>query len=823
MAGQAPNPTRSDLKSVFNLFFHPGEVTEIRSFGHKGNNSAWEGFATGTVLSGYFDNAIDFGKAAMALDEAGATGVYFIPNPVNSALLARAHNRLKVAKETTKDSDIVCLRWLLVDADPSRPSGISATDEEVARANALIVKIDERFEKEALPAGIYGCSGNGYHAMYLLPDLPNDEPSRSIIKKTLQALSASFSTDQVKIDEKVFNPARIWKLYGTMARKGDSTPDRPHRRSFLCDPPNARSEMTSVSMEQLRWLADQAPGTGHEKEKTYTEEKGGGLNVARYLERYGVPFHIKEHDVGTMYLLDACPFEDHHTCDTKWGDSGIIKQPDGKLLFQCFHDHCSDRTWADVRKKISGNDSLAPFMMNSDREKTAARQSTGKPDPSDPSIFVSLTSLMDDDEPNRPDLWEGEIKQEFLVGISGKWGAMKSLLMQAMALRAAQGEPFLGRRLAEIEVFYFDLENPRAVWKKRMLDLAGTGRPERFHPMTIFGSYQPPVFDTDGIAFYNKLAELHPRSLFVFDSLVRFYPSGKQSENTEDAVYAMTVLRNLTRWGVTVIYLHHPTKDGGDFRGGGDLQAAPDLLYTLTHSKKDKRLILECTKNRLEEPHTLQIGYETLQDGRFAFIDLSSAEETRRRGENEGRVAALLEIIKDLYAKGESNKTKLLEEGNKRLHLGRRILEPIIDNGVGVTWTCSKVGTRYVYAPLCTGAMYTNVQEGNGNAENACNDGQKHRVHDEGTPSVHDERNLSCSCTSCTHPIRVYTSTQGAYLGDAQTNNSAAQRKSMSLTDDDEDAYDARYARKDARQRELLKEARERSARRPLARRPTAS
>ena len=29
-------------------------------------------------------------------------------------------------------------------------------------------------------------------------------------------------------------------------------------------------------------LADQAPGTGHE-EKTYTEEKGGGLNVARYL------------------------------------------------------------------------------------------------------------------------------------------------------------------------------------------------------------------------------------------------------------------------------------------------------------------------------------------------------------------------------------------------------------------------------------------------------------------------------------------------------------------------------------------------------------
>jgi len=27
----------------------------------------------------------------------------------------------------------------------------------------------------------------------------------------------------------VFNPARICKLYGTLSRKGDSTPERPHR------------------------------------------------------------------------------------------------------------------------------------------------------------------------------------------------------------------------------------------------------------------------------------------------------------------------------------------------------------------------------------------------------------------------------------------------------------------------------------------------------------------------------------------------------------------------------------------------------------------
>ena len=434
MAGQAPNPTRSDFENIFNIFFSPGEVTEIRAFGLKGSDPAWEGYATG-IVSGYFDDPVDFAEAAMALDELGATGVYFIPNPVNSALLARAHNRLKVAKETTKDSDIVCLRWLLIDADPVRPAGISATDEEVATAKGLIARIDKQFEKETLPAGIYGCSGNGYHGNFLLADLPNDDVSRNLLKKVLQALSAMFSTDHVKVDEKVFNPARIWKLYGTTARKGDSTADRPHRRSFLCDPPDARSDMIAIEMEQLERLAYQEAKAGQEEHQSKTEEKGG-LDVPRYLEHYGIPFHVKEHDVGMMYLFDACPFEDEHTGDTKWGDSGIIQQRGGKLLFQCFHDHCSGRTWADVREKISGDDSLTPFMLNNDREPTAGKQSTGKPDPSDPSIFFSIGSLLNDDEPSRPDLWEGEITQGSLVGISGLWGAMKSLLTLAMALRA---------------------------------------------------------------------------------------------------------------------------------------------------------------------------------------------------------------------------------------------------------------------------------------------------------------------------------------------------------------------------------------------------
>jgi hypothetical protein len=71
-------------------------------------------------------------------------------------------------------------------------------------------------------------SGNGYHLLYPI-DLPNDDASRKLIERTLKALDGLFGDESVDFDVKNFNAARIWKLYGTLARKGDPVPERPHR------------------------------------------------------------------------------------------------------------------------------------------------------------------------------------------------------------------------------------------------------------------------------------------------------------------------------------------------------------------------------------------------------------------------------------------------------------------------------------------------------------------------------------------------------------------------------------------------------------------
>lgn len=230
---------------VYTLFFHPGEVTEIRSFGLNGKGP-WQGFARGAgIVYGYFDNAEDFGKAGEALDKAAAPGIYFTLNPCNPALLSRASNRLKAADmktAATTDKDILCLRWLYVDLDPKRPTGISASDDELAAALALRDKITDWIQEASdnLPTTIKAMSGNGGHALVRLPDLEirrRDDPGQDHnvlrIKAALAFLHKKFSTPEVEVDVVNFNPSRICKLYGTTARKGDHTEARPHRKSYI--------------------------------------------------------------------------------------------------------------------------------------------------------------------------------------------------------------------------------------------------------------------------------------------------------------------------------------------------------------------------------------------------------------------------------------------------------------------------------------------------------------------------------------------------------------------------------------------------------------
>jgi len=229
---------------VYSLFFHPGEVTEIRAFGLSGKNKGWEGWARGAgIVYGYFDNAEAFGRSAEALELAKAPGIYFVLNPVIPDLLARAANRLRAADQktvATSDKDVKVLRWIYVDLDPKRPTGISSTAVELQAAVETRDKINAYLKEKGFKGGIPAISGNGAHLLIQIRDHeltnrtePSQDPTVISIRNVLKHLADKFDSDRVEVDQKTFNPSRICKLYGTTARKGDHTPTRPYRESYI--------------------------------------------------------------------------------------------------------------------------------------------------------------------------------------------------------------------------------------------------------------------------------------------------------------------------------------------------------------------------------------------------------------------------------------------------------------------------------------------------------------------------------------------------------------------------------------------------------------
>ena len=211
---------REEMSKAVGVLFRPGAVVELRAL--KGKKTK----------SGYFDDPAELVEWAEHLDEDGWS-VYVTLNEVDPSLLARAANTVKDApRSTSADANITRRLWLPMDFDPIRASGISSTDEEHTAAELRAHEVREYMRTKGWPDPVAGDSGNGCHLLYRI-DLPNDRESAELVKNVLEALAFRFDDNAVKLDMSVHNAARIWKLYGTVARKGDSVPDRPHRRSKI--------------------------------------------------------------------------------------------------------------------------------------------------------------------------------------------------------------------------------------------------------------------------------------------------------------------------------------------------------------------------------------------------------------------------------------------------------------------------------------------------------------------------------------------------------------------------------------------------------------
>lgn len=412
------------LAAALSPLFAQGQVVELRVL-----NYTRDGRFPKTV-SGYFDQAHLVNLAAAALAHTvHAPGVYYTLNQLDPAVLARRVNRIDTAEKggTSSDSDVRRRRWLPVDVDPVRPSGVCATDAEKAAAGAVAAAVLMYLQGLGWPDPIVIDSGNGRHLLYRI-DLPADDGGR--VERALKALAARFDTDAVKIDTSVHNPARIMRLPGTQCRKGDSTADRPHRPcQFLSAPPDTQP----VPVELLERLVAEAPAGG---KKTVASDRSptavprgapqstGRLDVPAWLTARGVPFTVADKPTGdgrTVYKLAACPFDPSHAD----GEAAVMQAADGTLSANCFHASCAGKGWGEFKAAIG------PPKPDHVAKAAGGRGGAGR---------GIRSRRMDQIQPRTVRwLWKGRVAYGHVTLIAGRQGVSKSLVTLSLAAAVSTG------------------------------------------------------------------------------------------------------------------------------------------------------------------------------------------------------------------------------------------------------------------------------------------------------------------------------------------------------------------------------------------------
>lgn len=351
---------KAEITGALRKVFLPGDVFEIRIL-----DALTAQLMRPHVVSGYFDyDHID--AAADEIEKIRlCLGVYYTPNPVNRALIARSSNRLRGieyrSQSTTTDADILCRRWLLIDCDAVRPSGISSSGAEHAAALAKAQEIRSNFAGADWADPLYIDSGNGAQLMYRI-DLPRDDGG--LVEKLLKKLDKWCSTPEVKIDVTVHNPARIWRLPGTYNCKGDPVEDRPHRMAKIIEQPETPEIVTPAQLRTAARLDDTPELILPEAAKTGADLSGvlAGVNLADYQQSAAEPFNLDDwigkycHDIsepqqwngGRKWVFDVCPFNPEHRNKS----AVITEQANGAIGFVCHHNSCAGNDWRKLRELL---------------------------------------------------------------------------------------------------------------------------------------------------------------------------------------------------------------------------------------------------------------------------------------------------------------------------------------------------------------------------------------------------------------------------------------------------------------------------------------
>ena len=704
-----------ELRKAVSILCDQDQVFEVRVLGTSKKE----------VLSGYFS---DTESLISAFDSVSLRdkNIYITLGQLKKECGARKQrNRFISNPTTTSDDDIVSYRWLFIDLDPVRMADISSSDEELSKAKDLAAKVYEYLHDLGFEDPVKALSGNGCHLLYRI-DIKNDESGRSLVERCLKVLSSLFDTSDVKIDTTNYNPSRICKLHGTLAQKGASTPDRPHRMSriFSGEPGTKITER-----EILETLADQLPEQSKDEapqRKKDNHNQSEEFDLIGFMSRHGLTYEEDSNDRAKIYKLDACPFNPAH----KNGDSKIFHYHDGAIAFKCHHNSCRGYRWQDVRLKYEPD----AYDKKDDTEENAARIDAGykkhiqakaeeeKKKQADEGKkqrkvrkLKSAESLMEKDLPE-PKVFIGvgdelPILVEGTNILSAKPKLGKSWLALGMCVAVANGDDFLGYKTRKCSTLYLDLETSEILQQKRLRKvLNGAPTPKNFYLETETDSLEN-GFVEQIEAYLKEDPDIGIVVIDVFQIIRSPSKSIKETEY-EHAYRDITPLNELAqKHHISIILVCHdrkavdPEDPFSNILGSTGLQGAATQMMVMFRKRKDDPIHISVKGKTIDGLPELNVRLDKGQWIIVSGVDDAQREEAemaRKYRESNIRLAVLEIARRNDVWKGQCTELKndatrygiavtesaKLVGGFLHKHQGRFLQEDqvqvtIINNGTG--------------------------------------------------------------------------------------------------------------------------------------------
>ena len=576
------------IRATFDIF-KPEGVIEVRSM-------------TGYTFSGYFR---DREKLIAELARHDDKTWYFVMNEINDGCYSREQNERVLSKKglkTTGDNEITAIKWILIDADPERATGVSSTDEEKAKAKETIKRVYKYLRQEGFADPVVCDSGNGYHLLYSVDMIVEDA---EYTKKFLQAIDMLFSDADVKIDTAVFNPSRITKVYGTIARKGASTMERPHRASGFVHIPE---EIRTNSIHLLKKVIKIIP---EPPKPVYRNDRVETFDIDKFIADNGIRVKYETNSGGVRKIvLEECPFDPSH----KAPDSAIFVMQNGAIAFKCFHNSCSDKRWSDLRQMYD------PTCYERKQEQNRTYQLPPRPEKKtekaqdetphflrmqdieiiDRSKIVSIKTGIDALDKKLIGMNKGELSIW-----SGGNGSGKSTFLSQIALESIC-------RNFNVAMFSGELTSNRA---KSWLQLQAAGRAHTKLSDNGVSYYVPrekadaiDEWAADKLWIYNnqygikvnsviddfvRHIEQHQTDVVIIDNLMSLDLSEMRGEKYDrQTTLVLTLSEFAKKYNVHIHFVCHPRKPVGflrksDISGSADLTNAADNVFMMHRVNQD--------------------------------------------------------------------------------------------------------------------------------------------------------------------------------------------------------------------------------------------